>query len=302
MDLTIGLVGCGRWGANHLRTLTALKSTGRLGRVAVCDIDVEKLASIEADATYPSLTQMLENEQLDGLAIVTPPDTHVDLARQGLSHGLPLLVEKPLALDHEAAVDFLTTLPKNSVLVVGYILRHHQGVKRLLAPDVQHALGALLSVRYDRQTVRLRPSGAQPISTLGVHALDLIAWMLGQSLASGVVADKQASDDTASAKLVFPSGQNGVFDVAWSAPEERRLLHLEGTSGHATLDFGTGLISLKSEQETKTIQSAGHEALTEEWNHFLDHLNASGQHVYPSVERLLDQSEWLQAHSVKDSV
>lgn len=302
MNLTIGLVGCGRWGINHLRTLMSLKSIGRLGRVVVCDIDPTKLDALEADATYPSLTQMLEDEQLDGLAIVTPPDTHVALARQGLAHNLPLLVEKPLALDHETAVDFLTTLPNESVLVVGYILRHHHGIKRLLATDVQEVLGDLLSVRYDRQTVRARPPDARPISTLGVHALDLIAWLMGQPLTSGEVVTKRETDDDAAVRLVFPSGQEGVFDVAWSAQEERRFLHLEGASGRATLDFGNGLISLETGQKIKTIQSAGHEALVEEWHHFLDHITTSTQHVFPSVERLLDQSEWLKAHSAKDSV
>lgn len=302
MDLTIGLVGCGRWGINHLRTLMSLKSIGRLGRVVVCDIDPTKLDALEADATYPSLTQMLEDEQLNGLAIVTPPDTHVALARQGLAHNLPLLVEKPLALDHESAVDFLTSLPNESVLVVGYILRHHHGIKRLLATDVQGALGDLLSVRYDRQTVRARPPDARPISTLGVHALDLIAWLMGQTLTSGEVVTKRETDDDAAVRLVFPSGQEGVFDVAWSAPEERRFLHLEGALGRAILDFGSGLISLETGQGTKTIQSAGHEALVEEWHHFLDHITTTTQHVFPSVERLLDQSEWLKAHSAKDSV
>ena len=82
MGLTIGLVGCGRWGSNHLRTLNALKSTGRISRVVVCDIDPEKLKDVDADAAYTSLRSMLEQEQLDGLAIVTPPETHVELARE----------------------------------------------------------------------------------------------------------------------------------------------------------------------------------------------------------------------------
>jgi len=302
MHLAIGLVGCGRWGLNHLRTLMSLKSNGRLGRVVVCDLDPTKLDALEVDATYTSLTQMLVDEQLDGLAIVTPPDTHVDLARQGLAHRLPLLVEKPLALDHETAFDFLTTLPNDVVLVVGYILRHHHGIKRLLAADVQEALGDLLSVRYDRQTVRARPPGARPISTLGVHALDLIAWLMGQTLTSGEVVTKRETNDDASVRLKFPSGQQGVFDVAWSASEERRFLHLEGALGRATLDFGSGLISLETGQKAKTIQSAGHEALLEEWHHFLDSFNSTTQHVFPSVERLLDQSEWLKTHSAKDSV
>ena len=54
MGLTIGLVGCGRWGAVHLRTLQNLKSTGHVRRVVVCDIDADKLAHIQADATYAS--------------------------------------------------------------------------------------------------------------------------------------------------------------------------------------------------------------------------------------------------------
>lgn len=72
MKLTIGLVGCGRWGSNHLRVLQTLKSEARLHRVVVCDIDAKKLEAIEADATYASLSQMIEQEELDGLAIVTP--------------------------------------------------------------------------------------------------------------------------------------------------------------------------------------------------------------------------------------
>lgn len=301
MKLTIGLVGCGRWGSNHLRVLQALKSEARLHRVVVCDIDAKKLEAIEADATYASLSQMLENEELDGLAIVTPPDTHVALAREALASTLPLLVEKPLALDHETAVDFLTNLT-NNVLVVGYILRHHHGLKHLRSPEGKAMLGEVMSVRYERQTLRPRPRGAQPISTLGVHALDLIAWLLNRPLMSGKVLNRTITSDTASVGLTFPNGKQGAFEVAWSASTERRLLHVEGTSGRATLDFGSGTITMSNAGEEKTIQSTGSEPLLEEWNHFLNHLNTPEQHVYPPIERLVDQSEWLRTYGVEDSV
>ena len=39
MELTIGLVGCGRWGANHLATLVALREEGLLTRIVVTDAD-----------------------------------------------------------------------------------------------------------------------------------------------------------------------------------------------------------------------------------------------------------------------
>lgn len=302
MDLTIGLVGCGRWGGVHLRTLQNLKSTGHVRRVAVCDIDPDKLAGIQADATYASFDQMLEHEHLDGVAIVTPPNTHVDLARKALMHSLPALVEKPLAVEHEVANDFLNSLQENTVLVVGYILRHHYAIKHLQSPRIQDLLGEVRSVHYQRQTVRERPAGAQPISTLGVHALDLIAWLLGQPLMSGEVVNKSTTADTASVNLVFPSGHEGSFEVAWSASQERRLLHIEGTSGQVALDFGTGDIDITNKHGRTSFQSTGNEALVEEWKHFLAHLTAPKQHVFPSIERLIDQSAWLHAHGGEESV
>ena len=302
MGLTIGLVGCGRWGTVHLRTLQNLKSTGHVRRVVVCDIDADKLADIQADATYTSFGQMLEREHLDGVAIVTPPNTHVDLARETLMHSLPVLVEKPLAVDHEVANDFLNSLKENTVLVVGYILRHHYAIKHLQSPRIQDLLGEVRSVHYQRQTVRERPIDAHPISTLGVHALDLIAWLLDQPLMSGEVVNKSTTADTASVNLVFPTGHEGSFEVAWSASQERRLLHVEGALGQATLDFGTGDIDITSERGRTSFQSMGNEALVEEWKHFLANLNASKQHVFPSVERLIDQSAWLHAHGDGESV
>lgn len=302
MGLTIGLVGCGRWGAVHLRALQTLKSAGHLRRVVVCDIDADKLTHIQADATYASLSQMLDHEQLDGVAIVTPPSTHIELARETLAHSIPILVEKPLALDHEVANDFLTSLNEKSVLVVGYILRHHYAIKHLQTSRIKDLLGDLRSVHYQRQTVRERPTGAQPISTLGVHALDLIAWLLDQSLMSGEVVKKSTTADTATVNLTFPSGQEGSFEVAWSASQERRLLHVEGTLGQGTLDFGTGDIDITNQQGRTSFQSMGNQALVEEWKYFLAHLTASKQHVFPPIERLIDQSAWLHAHGGKESI
>lgn len=302
MAPTIGLVGCGRWGSHHLRILNELKSTGRIQRVVVCDIDADKRREIQADAVYASLDEMLNGESLDGLAIVTPPETHVGLARQGLAHGLPLLVEKPLAANAAEADSFLTSLDETTVMVVGYILRHHHGIARLHSDDVRASLGKIQSVKYLRTTTRKRPPKAYPIATLGVHALDLISWFLDRPLMSGEVVSKVAAPDSASVNLAFPSGQNGGFEVAWSASEEQRLLHVNGTTGQASLDFGSGLLTLNTNGASATLQSTGEEPLLAEWNHFLHHIQRGHPYVFPPVDRLHDQSMWLHAHGGEDSL
>ena len=100
MDVAIGLVGCGRWGTNHHRILATLRTEGRIHRLVVCDIDASKTDGLEADAHYTSMEAMMANEQLHGVAIVTPPETHLSLAQQAFGNGAAVLMEKPLSENH----------------------------------------------------------------------------------------------------------------------------------------------------------------------------------------------------------
>ena len=63
MTLTIGLIGCGRWGTIHHATLMSLKQEGYLDRLIVCDIDATARDAVEADAHYASIDAMLTSEQ-----------------------------------------------------------------------------------------------------------------------------------------------------------------------------------------------------------------------------------------------
>jgi predicted dehydrogenase len=302
MGRTVGLVGCGRWGANHLRTLNALKSTGHIHRIAVCDIDPKKLESVQADETYGSLGEMLEAEPLDAVAIVTPPSTHVKLAQQARENNLPLLVEKPLSECHETTQEFLETLGPNTVMVVGYILRHHHAIQHLLSPNIADALGGFTSVNYVRQTVRQRPEHAEPITTLGVHALDLIAWLLNESLEVSTTTLQNVGRNDARVHLTFPSGKGGMFDVAWNAENEERRLHIRATGGEVSVDFGSGEITLTVQGERTVLQSSGHEPLLAEWMYFLNRLDVGEEHIFPSIDRLIDQSQWLAKHGSVNSL
>ena len=56
MTLTIGLIGCGRWGTIHHATLMSLKQEGYLDRLIVCDIDATALTLLRpTHTTLPSM-------------------------------------------------------------------------------------------------------------------------------------------------------------------------------------------------------------------------------------------------------
>ena len=295
MGIVIGLVGCGRWGTNHLRVMTRLQNEGLVQRVVVCDVDGERLANIRADATYANLESMLSAEALAGVAIATPPETHLSLARMVLDKNLPLLLEKPLSNNHAASKTFLAELPNQSILVVGYLLRHHEGLLQTQTAAFSKAVGSIQDVVYTRRTRRTRPDGATPISTLAVHAADTLAWLLAQPLMQGETVHAVHSENAASWRMRFPTGQTGAFDVAWASNDERRLVEIKGTRGRARIDFGSHEMTItdSSGVVVRTERLAGSEPLLAEWIHFLNSIKAGSPCVFPDIERLLDQSEWL---------
>ena len=299
MSMTVALIGCGRWGSNHLAVLQRLKAEGAIKRLCVCDINPAVVRDLDVDACYTSIESLLANEDLTAAAVVTPPATHLSIAERLLQAGVPMLVEKPLSDDHDSTMKFLNTFENHSPppkLVVGYLLRHHSGVKALADANVSGRLGPLQRVHYQRRTQRLRPSGATPMATLAVHGLDLVAMMLNTPLNTMEIVRLERTSDTALVELKTAEGAVAVVDVAWAAEEERRLFTVEGAEGGATLDFGSNQWSLAARgvHEHGTMDRG---PLDAQWTFVLSTLTTWDKFVYPSATHLADQSKWLHRYA-----
>jgi predicted dehydrogenase/uncharacterized protein YbjT (DUF2867 family) len=98
-SLRVALVGCGKMGLNHVK---AIKACPTATLVAVAD-PVTDPASVQGSLPegvrwFTSTTELLETVRPDVVHIVTPPGTHVEVARQCLEHGAHVYVEKPFTL------------------------------------------------------------------------------------------------------------------------------------------------------------------------------------------------------------
>src|SRR5690242_19765863 len=95
--LGIGVVGCGYWGPNLVRSFARLPET-RL--VALCDADPGRLEQTgqpyPGARGYTDLNRFLTHPGLDAVALATPASTHFALASRCLEAGKPTFVEKPL--------------------------------------------------------------------------------------------------------------------------------------------------------------------------------------------------------------
>ena len=303
MVTTIGLVGCGRWGMNHYKTLISLRARGFVDRVVVCDINPSALTGLEADETYTSMQAMMETETLAGAAVVTPSTTHLELAQNLLDQNIPLFVEKPLADDHEKAMNFLRKLPDSTILVAGYLLRHHAGLQRMKAAIEDRELNVEI-LTYRRRTKRPKPTGLDIVSTLAVHGLDATTFLLGAPLMSMDIIQFNRTPTSAQIRLLH-EGQMALIDVAWGAEEEQRLIGVQGTMRGAVLDFGTGEFSwhIGEEFDEKPLaEQFPNNPLEQEWVYFLEKIAAQSPCVFPPTSTLMDISAWLGEHGGQESV
>jgi len=174
--LRIGVIGVGWWSSSvHI---PQLRATGQVEIVAISRRDPEKLALAQQALHIPQAFtdwQDLLAQPLDGVIVSTAHHAHTEPTLAALARGIPVLVEKPLALttaDAERMVAAAAQVP----LMVGYNARCLGPVRTL-----HQALPTLGTVRqinivtsdYYRwfwEAKSLPPAMAQVLKASGVPA------------------------------------------------------------------------------------------------------------------------------------
>ena len=100
--VSVGVVGCGYWGPNHIRNFRTLPTCALK---AMCDVNEGRLKHLKA--LYPEVegltdyNHMLNGIGLDAVVIATSVKHHYPLAKASLLAGKHSLIEKPMASSSE---------------------------------------------------------------------------------------------------------------------------------------------------------------------------------------------------------
>ncbi|MFL2961698.1 MAG: Gfo/Idh/MocA family protein [Candidatus Poseidoniaceae archaeon] len=231
--LNVAILGCGRWGLNHLRTLANLRDEGLVKSITVIDVSKEaRDAAILADYT----TKSIDGVKADLVIIATPSNLHAAQARELMAKGYHVLVEKPLGCCESEAAQVLTSAHENGrVMGVGLLLRFHPAVTLAKKVLRNGELGRLESLRFVRRTTRAPPIGGNVIESLGVHAIDLMCHILSESDPSAVNVEGDSIE--ARIALEFPHGIEALIDVGWGASSEKRTVTLTGSQATFRFDL-----------------------------------------------------------------
>ncbi len=160
-NLKVALIGCGRMGLHHAK---AIEIQDNATVIAVADpaVDKELLESTvnhKVDV-YDDALKMLQEAQPDAVHIVTPPESHVDLAKLALENGAHVYVEKPfaLAVEDAKAVIELAKAKGLKVCAAHQVLYQDSGQKYR---KFMHLIGKVVHVEsyFSFKTVRRAGSG-----------------------------------------------------------------------------------------------------------------------------------------------
>ena len=115
------MVGAGAVAARHVRNLLAMDG---VELAAVADPALERAKELAAEAgaaAYPNHMELLAAERLDAVYICVPPFAHGAPELAVIDAGLPMFVEKPVAIDQGTAAEIAARLAGRPLLTcTGY--------------------------------------------------------------------------------------------------------------------------------------------------------------------------------------
>lgn len=250
----VGVVGTGA--VSQLVHLPILLERPDVEVVAVADRDERKARAIADRFEVSRVVDdagLFSDPDVDAVLLCTPNHLHEDQAVAALEAGLHVLVERPLALTAAGCRRILAAAEysKRSV-VVGMSHRFRPDVAALRAFVGGNELGRPYAARVAwmnrrvevrRSTWRQQPdeAGGGAFMDLGVQALDLGLWILGQPRIQRVSAVMTRAEyeveDAATVLLETEEGVALTVEVSWSynASEDRHYARVLGTEGSGSL-------------------------------------------------------------------
>ncbi|MBB69527.1 MAG: hypothetical protein CMB28_00255 [Euryarchaeota archaeon] len=280
----VALLGCGRWGQNHLRVLASFRKRGIIDHITV--IDTSKSARSAATLADEVKSDFVDVDA-DLVIIATPSNLHASQAKKLLSKGYHVLVEKPLGCSESEAAQVLANAREfGRILGVGLLLRFHPAITLANQMINNGELGRIESMRFVRRTTRNAPEDGNVIEALGVHAIDLMCYFMSESEPSAVHVEGDKVE--ARIALEFPHGIEAIIDVGWQTIRERRTVTLVGSNASIRFDLDIhDRVTLVSENgESEIFCESAISPLEAELMHFISGIKKfnSGQAWTPTPD------------------
>lgn len=285
------VVGCGRWGRNHIRTLAEM---GHL--YGVVETDGKTRESVQNQypriQTYDCVDKAL-GQDFDGYVVATPAETHYEIASVLIKHKNHVLVEKPITLHVHEANDLVSMASAAKVnLMVGHVLLFHPAIRKIRDLIREGKIGRLEYIYSNRLNLGTVRTEENILWSFAPHDISIFQHFIGQKpeevVSRGGIFLQPGIHDVTMTTLKYPGNIVGHIFLSWLHPFKEHRLVLIGSKGMLSFEDSTDDKKLvyyekgfdwvcgepvKRDGPTEVIDYDNTMPLAEELKYFVSHLD-----------------------------
>lgn len=262
--MKVGVLGLGSIGVRHAKNLAALGH-----EVFGYDPDDAKLPQLFMIGGNSMPREALFSK-VRAVVSATPIQQHIGDLRSAVEHGVPILIEKPIA--GSLTTNFLAILAEAEndelPIMVGYNLRFHKVAIQLKTWLDQGVIG---QVHWGHFCCGQRNEKyADSVVLNWSHEIDLALWLLGPAKVDSAMVRRRGRIDIADLNLLHQSGAQSTVHLDYVTRPFRRDGIIAGSKGNITFQLETPRCALcTSDPETKHMNDTWDENYVTEMEAFI---------------------------------
>jgi len=225
----IALVGAGGIGGAHAQAMTGIEG---VTLVAVADVDPARAAALAAvhGGDVVTVADVADPDRVDLVVVASPPATHPDVVEPMLRAGVPVLCEKPMAVDAPTARRLAALSTETGTpLTMATKFRFVEDVRRTREMIAAGELGEIVKVEVafagavgmgGRWNADPAIAGGGVLIDNATHGVDLVRYLVGDLTevfaVPGPAVQRLAVEDSATLLARTALGAIAEVDVTWS--------------------------------------------------------------------------------------
>ena len=234
MNKKICVVGGGRWGKNHIRTLSSLNALS--GLVEKDETVLEKYKKEYPNIVFFTSVEDTFKYNFDGYIVATPSETHYKIASKIIENKHHVLIEKPITTKLSDAIKLSELAKKNKVnLMVGHVLLFHPAfkkIKELISEDTLGQIQYMYSNRLNLGTIR---KNENVFWSFAPHDIALFQYFTNMKpsriISTGSDILQKNIHDTTITSIKYPNNISGHIFVSWLHPFKEHRFVIVGSKG-----------------------------------------------------------------------
>jgi len=233
--IKVAVVGCGYWGPNLIRNFCSIP---QCVMSMACDAKPDRLEYIQR--LYPSVAvtsdfqDIINNDDIDAVAIATPVAMHFPMAQQCLQRGKHVLLEKPITASVKECQELIRLAVKHGrTLMVDHTFEYTAAVNKIKEIIQSGELGQIYYIDCVRVNLGLFQNDINVVWDLAPHDVSIVLYLLDQQPESvsgqGKAHLKSDIEDVAALALNFPDNLGVYIHSSWLHPNKIRKITIVGS-------------------------------------------------------------------------